>query len=55
MTENGWIDERTFFQGFALVQAMPGPVFNVSAFLGAVAWCVTCLEPANVKDERFHL
>jgi len=26
-----------FFQGFALVQAMPGPIFNISAFLGACA------------------
>jgi chromate transporter len=25
-----------FFQGFALVQALPGPLFNFSAFLGAV-------------------
>jgi chromate transporter len=26
-----------FFQGFALVQAIPGPLFNFSAFLGACA------------------
>ena len=32
-----WASEATFIQGFALVQALPGPMFNFSAFLGGVA------------------
>jgi chromate transporter len=31
------VTEAQFFQGFALVQALPGPLFNFSSFLGAVA------------------
>lgn len=32
-----WLTEQHFVNGFALVQAMPGPMFNLSAFLGATA------------------
>eukprot|EP00908_Phaeocystis_cordata_P018912 Transcript_30406.p1 GENE.Transcript_30406~~Transcript_30406.p1 ORF type:complete len:423 (-),score=197.27 Transcript_30406:981-2249(-) len=32
-----WLTEADFVRGFGLVQAMPGPVFNLSAFLGGVA------------------
>lgn len=31
----GWIEEQTFQGGLALAQAMPGPLFNFAAFLGA--------------------
>lgn len=31
-----WLTEADFVRGFGLVQAMPGPVFNLSAFLGGV-------------------
>lgn len=31
------VSENQFFQGFALVQALPGPLFNFSAFLGAAS------------------
>ena len=30
----GWILEQDFLTGFALVQAMPGPLFNFAAYLG---------------------
>jgi chromate transporter len=32
-----WITEEQFFAGLAMVQAMPGPLFNLSAYIGAVA------------------
>ena len=30
----GWISEADFLTGIALVQAMPGPLFNFSAYVG---------------------
>ena len=32
-----WVTEEQFFAGLAMAQAMPGPLFNLSAYLGAVA------------------
>ena len=32
----GWVTTEQFLFGLAVVQAMPGPLFNLSAFLGAV-------------------
>ena len=37
MSQRGLINERQFFDGFALVQSLPGPLFNLSSFLGACA------------------
>jgi chromate transporter len=34
---NSWLTEEQFFAGLAMVQAMPGPLFNLSAYIGAVA------------------
>ena len=31
----GWVDEETFIAGFGAAQAVPGPVFTFSAYLGA--------------------
>lgn len=31
----GWVSEAQFLQGFGLVQALPGPLFNFSSYLGA--------------------
>ncbi|EQC40543.1 hypothetical protein SDRG_02433 [Saprolegnia diclina VS20] len=33
----GWVSKEQFFIGFALIQALPGPMFNMSTYLGAVA------------------
>ena len=30
----GWISEAEFLTGIALVQAMPGPLFNIAAYVG---------------------
>lgn len=35
-TSCGWVTTEQFLFGLALVQALPGPLFNLSAFLGAV-------------------
>ena len=32
----GWVGEQKFLAGYGLVQAMPGPLFTFSAYLGAV-------------------
>jgi len=32
-----WITDEQFFAGLGLVQAMPGPIFNLSAYIGALA------------------
>ncbi|KAL3145700.1 hypothetical protein ABBQ32_003233 [Trebouxia sp. C0010 RCD-2024] len=32
----GWISEADFLTGIALVQAMPGPLFNIAAYVGAI-------------------
>lgn len=31
-----WMSKDNFFQGLALAQSMPGPLFNFSSYLGAV-------------------
>ena len=31
----GWVDEQVFLAGYGATQAMPGPLFTFSAFLGA--------------------
>eukprot|EP00904_Undaria_pinnatifida_P001126 jgi/Undpi1/11013/HiC_scaffold_30.g13313.m1 len=36
VVDPGWLTREQFYQGFALVQALPGPLFNLSAYLGAV-------------------
>ena len=33
---DSWVTEDQFKAGLALIQAMPGPMFNLSAYLGAV-------------------
>jgi chromate transporter len=34
--DTAWVSSAQFFQGFALAQALPGPLFNFSAWLGAI-------------------
>ena len=36
-TAKSRITEEQFFAGLAIVQAMPGPLFNLSAYIGALA------------------
>ena len=35
LVDDGLVDGRTFFAGYGLTQAMPGPLFTFAAFLGA--------------------
>jgi chromate transporter len=32
----GWVSDNTFLAGYAAAQAVPGPLFTVAAYLGAV-------------------
>ncbi len=36
VVEPGWVEEDVFIAGFGAAQAIPGPVFTFSAYLGAV-------------------
>ena len=36
----GWVTEEEFLDGFALMLALPGPMFSFSAYLGAAYWGV---------------
>ena len=58
---DSWVTEEQFKAGLALIHAMPGPMFNLSAYLGAVIvslaripglYLVTVLEEREVV-ERF--
>lgn len=33
----GWVSDKTFLAGYGAAQALPGPLFTFSAYLGAVA------------------
>jgi chromate transporter len=35
MVDPGWLSQEQFLTGYALTQAMPGPIFTLSAYLGA--------------------
>lgn len=35
VVDTGWVDQERFLSGYALTQAMPGPLFAFAAFLGA--------------------
>jgi chromate transporter len=35
VVDTGWVDSSTFLAGYGAAQAMPGPMFTLSAFLGA--------------------
>ena len=37
----GWVSSRDFLLGLAIIQAMPGPNFNFSVYLGALAMAGT--------------
>jgi len=36
LVDTGWIDSGTFLAGYGAAQAVPGPMFSIAAFLGAV-------------------
>jgi chromate transporter len=35
LVSNGWMSESKFLDGLAIAQSMPGPLFNISAYIGA--------------------
>jgi chromate transporter len=36
LVPGGWMSDATFLTGYGLAQALPGPLFTISAYLGAV-------------------
>ena len=38
LVPDGWLSDDTFLTGYGLAQAVPGPLFTVAAYLGALAW-----------------
>jgi chromate transporter len=36
LVQPGWVSEQEFLAGYGLAQAMPGPLFSFSAYLGAI-------------------
>ena len=36
MVSPGWVSQQEFLAGYGLAQAMPGPLFTFSAYLGAI-------------------
>jgi len=37
VVETGWLDDAHFLAGYGAAQALPGPLFTVSAYLGAIS------------------
>lgn len=37
LVPSGWLTDDSFLTGYGLAQAMPGPLFAVAAYLGALA------------------
>ena len=37
LVPNGWVSDNSFLAGYGLAQGMPGPLFSVAAYLGAVS------------------
>lgn len=38
IVNRGWVSKDQFLAGFALIQSLPGPLFNMSSYLGAVLY-----------------
>ncbi|DBA00915.1 TPA: LOW QUALITY PROTEIN: hypothetical protein N0F65_006115 [Lagenidium giganteum] len=38
IVNRGWVSKDQFLAGFALIQSLPGPLFNISAYLGSVLY-----------------
>jgi len=36
LVPSGWMSDNTFLAGYGLAQAVPGPIFTVSSYLGAI-------------------
>lgn len=56
----GWVSESDFLTGLALIQALPGPLFNFAAYIGALSFlrCCCCLglvPPIQLPGALFNL
>ena len=36
LVPSGWMSDNTFLAGYGMAQAVPGPLFTVSSYLGAI-------------------
>ncbi len=48
LVPQGWLSDDSFLTGYGLAQAVPGPLFTVAAYLGAVAWRETSALGATI-------
>ncbi|MBK1705484.1 chromate efflux transporter [Halochromatium glycolicum] len=48
LVEPGWISADAFLSGYGAAQAVPGPVFTVAAYLGAIAMPDAATMPAAI-------
>ncbi|KAK0618922.1 chromate transporter [Immersiella caudata] len=46
IVSEGWVSQRDFLIGLALIQAFPGPNFNIAVFLGSLTAKNVGLNPA---------
>ena len=51
----GWVGEQEFLAGYGLVQAMPGPLFTFSAYLGAIQNPIAERRRGSRARARRHL
>ena len=49
LVATGWISLQDYLTGIALVQALPGPLFNISAYLGEQSLSPKSLNPKFPK------
>ena len=49
LVPQGWLSDNAFLAGYGVAQAIPGPLFTFSAYLGAVV-APACFDPPLVGD-----
>ena len=62
VVSTGWMSESDFLTGLALIQALPGPLFNLSAYIGAPAavhpeipsCSASCMRHADTCNGALH-
>jgi chromate transporter len=55
VVEPGWVSRDAFLAGYGAAQAMPGPLFTLSAFIGAVAVVPPATAPGGVAGGALAL
>jgi chromate transporter len=55
VVEPGWVSQDAFLAGYGAAQALPGPLFTIAAFLGALAVVPASNAPAGVPGALLAL